>query len=330
MARFIVRRAIHAVVLVFITITATYFALQLAPGDAVSHYYSPDIDPASMERVRHSLGLDAPPYIQFFRWAGSFLRGDFGMSLSQQRPVSDILRETVPRTLQLTALAFLVQILLGVAAGTMAAARRGRVSDGVVSIVMLVLYAVPAFYLAYLLITFVSLRLDWLPTSGMQTIGVELDGWKAVLIDRARHLVLPVLVLGVARSAWLARHARGGMVDTLAEEHIRTARAKGVPERRVVWLHAFRGSLPPLLTAIGLSVPFLLAGAVVVEKVFAWPGMGSLVVDAIFARDYPVVLATNVIAAVMVIAGNFLADLSVAIADPRTELASSDNRGVVG
>jgi peptide/nickel transport system permease protein len=330
MARFIARRAIHAVILVFITITATFFALQLAPGDALSHYYSPDIDPAAMARVRHSLGLDAPVHVQFLRWAGSVARGDFGMSLSQQRPVSDILRETIPRTLELTALAFLVQILIGVAAGILAASRRGRATDTAVSVGTLVLYAVPAFYLAYLLITFFSLRLDWLPTSGMETIGLEAArGW-TVFVDRLRHLVLPVLVLGVARSAWLARHARGGMVDTLAEEHIRTARAKGVPENRVVWLHAFRGSLPPLLTAIGLSVPFLLAGAVVVEKVFAWPGMGSLVVDSIFARDYPVLLATNVVAAAMVIAGNFLADLSVALADPRTKLASPDGERAVG
>lgn len=330
MARFILRRAIHAVILVFITITATFFVLQLAPGDPLSNYYSPDIDPDVMEHVRHQLGLDDPPHVQFLRWLGSFVRGDFGMSLSQNRPVADILRETIPRTLQLTVLAFLVQILIGVVTGTAAAARRGRLADGLISFAALVVYAVPAFYLAYLLITFLSLRLDLLPTSGMATIGLEHAGRWDVLVDRARHLALPVLVLGVARSAWLARFARGGMVDALAEDHIRTARAKGVTERRVVWRHAFRNGLPPLLTAIGLSVPFLLAGAVVVEKVFAWPGMGSLVVDSIWARDYPVVLATNVVAAVMVIAGNFVADLSLVAADPRTKLASSDSDRITG
>lgn len=329
MARFILRRAIHAVILVIITITATFFVLHLAPGDALSRYYSPDVDPAAMARVRHQLGLDAPLYEQFLRWVGSVCRGDFGVSLSQQRPVRDILAETIPRTLQLTVLAFLVQILLGVLGGAFAGARRGRRSDGVISSAMLVLYAVPAFYLAYLLITFFSLRLDWLPTAGMRTIGLEASGWRAVLADRARHLVLPVIVLGVARSAWLARYARGGMVDELAGDHIRTARAKGAGERVVVWRHAFRGSLPPLLTAVGLSVPFLLGGAVIVEKVFAWPGMGALVVDSIFARDYPVLLAANLVAAGMVIAGNFLADLSIALADPRTELASNDHDGTV-
>jgi len=322
MARFIVRRAIHAVVLVFIVIAATFFVLQLAPGDALSKYYSPEIDRDAMEHVRHQLGLDEPAHVQFLRWLGSFVRGDFGVSLVQHRPVSDILGETIPRTLQLTVLAFLVQLFMGVLAGTYAASRHGRGADRALSVMMLVLYAVPAFYLAYLLITFFSLRLDLLPTSGLATIGHEsADGWEE-LGDRLRHLVLPVVVLGVASAAGLARFARGGMVDSLAEDHIRTARAKGVTERRVVWFHAFRNALPPLLTVIGLSVPFLLGGAVVVEKVFAWPGMGALVVDSILARDYPVVLATNVVAAVLVIAGNFLADVSYVIADPRTKLAS--------
>jgi len=322
MARFILRRAIHAVVLVFIVITATYFVLQLAPGDPLSRYFSPDIDPDAMALVRHQLGLDAPAHVQFLRWLGSAVRGDFGMSLVQHRPVSDILSETIPRTLQLTVFAFIVQLLIGIATGAYAGSRRNRGVDRALSVSIVFIYAVPAFYLAYLLITVFSLRLDLLPTSGMATIGADATGGWDAFADRARHLVLPVLVLGVASAAALARFARGSMVDSLAEDHIRTARAKGVSEPRVVWTHAFRNALPPILTVIGLSVPFLLGGAVVVEKVFAWPGMGSLVVDSIFARDYPVVLATNMVAAVLVIAGNFLADVSTAVADPRTELAS--------
>ena len=322
MGRFILRRAIHAVVLVFITITATYFVLQLAPGDPLSRYFSPDIDPESMALVRHQLGLDAPAHVQFLRWLGSVLQGDFGMSLVQHRPVSDILRETIPRTLQLTVLAFFVQLLIGVGAGVYAGSRRNRGADRALSVSIVFIYAVPAFYLAYLLITVFSLRFDLLPTSGIMTIGAEASGGWGEIVDRARHLVLPVVVLGVASAAALARFARGSMADSLAEDHIRTSRAKGVPEPRVVWIHAFRNALPPILTMVGLSVPFLVGGAVVVEKVFAWPGMGSLVVDSIFARDYPVVLATNMVAAVVVIAGNFLADLSCVAADPRTELAS--------
>jgi len=327
MARFIARRALHAIVLVLVTVTATFFVLQLAPGDPIDRYYSPDIDPAAMVRVRHQLGLDAPAHVQYLRWLSSAVRGDFGMSLVQHRPVSQMLGETIPRTLQLTALAFLVQLLIGITAGANAGARRNHALDRVLTISVVVIYALPAFYLGYLMITFFSLRLEWLPTSGMATIGSTPSGAWAAFADRAAHLVLPVLVLGLGqRAASIARFARGSMVDSLAEDYIRTARAKGVEESRVVWTHAFRNALPPLLTVVGLSIPFLLGGAVVVEKVFAWPGMGSLIVDSIFARDYPVVLATNVVSAFMVIGGNFLADVSYALADPRAAADTLSSR----
>jgi peptide/nickel transport system permease protein len=219
-------------------------------------------------------------------------------------------------------IAFLVQLAVGLGAGLTAAWKRGRAPDRMLSVSMLVLYAVPAFYLAYLLITFFSLKLGWFPTSGIQSIGLEGAPWRQLFADRAIHLVLPVLVLGVASAAGLARYTRGSLLEAIGEDYIRTARAKGAPERVVLVKHAFRGALPPILTVVGLSVPFLLGGAVVVEKVFAYPGMGALLVDSIFARDYPVVLAVNFVAACMVIAGNLIADVSYVLADPRTKLAS--------
>jgi peptide/nickel transport system permease protein len=322
-ARFVLRRIVHAVVLVFITIAITFFAIHLAPGDPLSRYYSPDIDPGAMEQVRVQLGLDDPVYVQFGRWLWSFVRGDFGMSLSEHRPVGNILRETIPRTVKLTVIAFVVQLMVGLGIGIVAAWKRSRAPDRILTLAALVIYAVPAFYLAYLLIMFFSLQLDWLPTSGLQSIGIEGASRWELFSDRFAHLVLPVLVLGVASAAGLARYTRGSVLEAIGQDYIRTARAKGVPEGKVVWWHAFRNALPPILTVVGLSVPFLLGGAVVVEKVFAWPGMGSLFVDSIFARDYPVVLAVNFVAACMVIAGNFLADVSYMLADPRIKLASS-------
>jgi peptide/nickel transport system permease protein len=321
-ARFVFRRIVHALVLVLITITVTFLAVQLAPGDALSRYYSPEIDPDVMGRVRVQLGLDDPAYVQFGRWLWSFVRGDFGMSLHNHRPVADILRETIPRTLRMTLIAFLVQLFVGLGVGLAAAWKRGRAADTLLSATALVVYAVPAFYLAYLLIALFSLRLDWLPTSGIQSIGVEFSSFWARMADEAAHLVLPVLVLGVASAAGLARYTRGSLVEVFGMDFVRTARAKGMPEGRILTRHVFRNALPPILTVVGLSVPFLLGGAVVVEKVFAYPGMGALLVDSIFARDYPVVLAVNFIAACMVIAGNLLADVSYVLADPRTKLAS--------
>lgn len=323
MVRYFLRRVLHAILLVAITLTVTFVVLHLAPGDPLSRYTSPDVDAASLARVRNQLGLDQPLHVQFARWLAAFATGDFGMSTVHHRPVAEMLKETLPRTLLLTGLALIVQILIGGFIGMVSAARRGRSSDNALSTAAIALYAVPAFYLGYLLITIFGLRLDVLPISGMRSIAlVDAVGWEA-FADRARHLVLPTLTLGVANAAWMARFTRGSVIDVLGEDYVRTARAKGIGERVVLWRHAFRNALPPLLTMIGLSAPFLLGGAVVVERVFAWPGAGSLMVDAIYGRDYPVVLAVNAAGACLVVVGNLLADISIAIADPRTKIAST-------
>jgi peptide/nickel transport system permease protein len=228
-----------------------------------------------------------------------------------------MITETIPRTLLLTGLALGIQLLLGIWAGGLAARNRHRRTDRAVSFATVALYAIPPFYLAYLLMTVFAIDHPWLPTSGMRTPGLDAGGW-AMLADRARYLVMPVVVLGVASAAGFARYTRGSLIDALGEDYVRTARAKGLAERAVIWRHAFRSSLGTLITIVGLSAPFLVGGAVIVEAVFAWPGMGSLMVESIYARDYPVVLAVNLIGALVVIAGNFLADLAAAWADPRT------------
>ncbi len=317
MGSFLARRALQAVVLVAITLTLTFVLLHLAPGDPLARYVDAGVDLADVERIRHSLGLDRPLLVQFARWAKAFLVGDFGVSLASHRPVRDVVAETIPRTLLLTSIALALQLTIGVVAGTIAARYRRRAVDRVLSFSVIVLYAIPSFYLAYLLIDAFAVTRSWLPTSGIATPGLDVAG-AASFVDRARHLVLPSIVLGVASAAGFARFTRGSMVDALAEDFVRTARAKGLPESRVVWRHAFRNALGVLITLAGLSAPFLLGGAVVVETVFAWPGMGSLMVESIYARDYPVVLAVNFVAACLVIGGNFLADAATLRADPRT------------
>jgi peptide/nickel transport system permease protein len=305
------------VVLVAVTLTITFVILHVAPGDPLARFVEPGVDRADVERVRRSLGLDDPVLVQYLRWAGNALRGDFGTSLAHHRPVRDMVAETLPRTLLLTVLALAVQILAGVWAGGFAARHRGRRADRVVSFLAVTLYAIPPFYLAYLLMAAFAIERPWLPTSGMSTPGFE-GGALALFADRARHLVMPVAVLGVASAAGFARHTRGSLIDALGEDFVRTARAKGLAEGSVVWRHAFRSALATIVTVAGLSAPFLVGGAVIVEAVFAWPGMGTLMVESIYARDYPVVLAVNLIGALLVIAGNLLADLGAAWADPRT------------
>jgi peptide/nickel transport system permease protein len=316
MLAFVVRRIIGAVVLVIITVTLTFVVLHAIPGDPLSRYAEPGMNPVDLERMRVALGLDRPLHVQYLEWLRRVATGDFGISILHHRRVSDLLIETLPRTLGLTLLALCVQIGLGIAAGALAARNRFRRADAIVSTTTVLLYSIPPFYLAYLLITWLAVDHAWFPTAGMATPGAIATGFSAG-VDRARHLVLPVIVLGVAAAAGFARFVRGGLVDALGEDYVRTARAKGLDESRVLWRHAFRNTLPVLVTVAGLSAPFLLGGAVIVETVFAWPGMGSLMVEAVGARDYPVVLAINVLGALLVIGGNLAADVAMNFIDPR-------------
>ena len=319
MAAVVLRRILNAIVLVAITITLTFVVLHISPGDPLAHYVEPGTSPTDIARMRTSLGLDRPLPVQYLDWVRRSLTGDFGISILHQRPVLDLIRETLPRTLLLTTLALCVQIGLGVALGAFAAQRRFRRGDGVASTAAVLLYSIPPFYLGYLLITWFAVDHAWLPTAGMHSPA------GASVIDTARHLVLPVLVLGVAGAAGFARFVRGSLIDALAEDYTRTARSKGLDEGVVLWRHAFRNALPVLITVAGLSAPFLLGGAVVVETVFAWPGMGSLMVEAVGARDDPTVLAITLMGAVLVIAGNLAADLAMLRADPRA--ADADGGG---
>lgn len=330
MARYIARRLVHAVLLVAVTLVVSFAVLRLAPGDPSTRYIDSGASPADIERIRQGFGLGESVPVQFGRWVARFVRGDFGNSLVSHRPVADMLADVIPRTLLLTGLAFLLQLGLGLVAGVAAAAGRGGKWDHLSGVIAFVLYALPSFYLAYLCITLFSLRLDWLPTGGITTIGgAALSGWDAVA-DRLRHLVLPVTVLGLGGAAGWVRFTRGAVLDELSADHILTARAKGLGRERVVMVHALRGALPQLLTLVGVSVPYLLGGAVVIEKVFAWPGMGALVVDAIYARDYPVVLAANFLAAIMVITASLVVDIVYGTLDPRMKLASSGGRPPAG
>jgi len=327
MIRFLLRRTIHAVLLIFVTFTATFFIIHLAPGDPLTRYYSPDIDPVAMNTIRRQLGIDDPLPIQFAKTLRSYARGDFGLSLSSHRPVSRIIWEAIPRTIQLTGIALVLQILLGLALGMLSASRRRGVTDKVLAPVFLLFYSLPSFYLAYVLIAVFALKLQWLPAASMSTLDLHGAGPLAAMADRLWHLALPVSVLALGSTAAFARYARGSLLDAAGQEFVRTARAKGLAERTVMWRHVFKNALPPILTVVGLSIPVLLGGAVVVEKIFAWPGMGSLLVDSIYARDYPVVLAVNLIAAVMVIVGNLLADVSYLWADPRIKTPASVKDG---
>jgi peptide/nickel transport system permease protein len=323
MMPFLIRRLIGAIPLLIGVATLIFFVLALAPGDPTAFYFNPNVPPEVTEQIRRNLGLDQPLHIRYVRWLGAFLTGNFGFSFAQSRPVSEILMEALPNTLILTGSALVLVFALGIVIGAYQAVRQYSAADNALSVGSLFFYSMPSFWLALMLMLLFSLKAhQWglpiaLPATGMMSVDHEFMNFGQRMVDRIRHLILPVSTLTLALAAGVARYTRGQMLEVVRQDYIRTARAKGLPERTVIWKHALRNSLIPVITLLGLYLPFLFSGAVFVEMIFAWPGMGRIIVDAIFMRDYPVVMATSFVFAVMVILGNLLADILYAVADPR-------------
>ncbi|MDZ7260565.1 MAG: ABC transporter permease [candidate division KSB1 bacterium] len=311
------KRIFQSFFLLLGVLSITFLIIHLAPGEPIDIYVTPEIDPAVVENIRTRLGLDKPIYVQFWSWLWRFVQGDFGMSLARHQPVVTIFKEALPPTLGLTIPALGLDLILGITIGIISAAKKYSVLDHALSFGTLFIYSMPGFWLALMLILIFSLKLGWLPCSQVTSFDSENLNLFHRLLDYGKHLIMPVIVLGLASAASTARFVRSNILEVLNQDFIRTARAKGLTEITILWKHALRNSLISVITLFGLSFPFLLGGAVVTEYVFAWPGMGRITVESIFARDYPVILATNFLAALMVILGNLIADVLYAIVDPR-------------
>jgi peptide/nickel transport system permease protein len=318
--RYLLRRLLHSLLLIVGLLTVVFFLVHLVPGDPADLVAEQQLGGAGRDLVRARLGLDRPLWQQYLGWLGGVVQGDLGTSLRQQRPVAEILAEAVPNTLLLTGCALVVEVLAGVLVGVLVAWQPGRRRTRALNLGGLVLYSLPSFWLGLVAIMLLSRGLGWLPVGGMQSPDAPFLAPPARVLDTARHLVLPVLVLGLGNFAVTARHVRAAAARTLAGDWILAARARGIPERRILWRHTVRGAALPLLTLLGLSLPGLFGGAVAVEEVFAWPGMGRVAVQALLARDYPVIMAVTAMVAVLVVLGSLLADLACRWADPRLRL----------
>jgi peptide/nickel transport system permease protein len=323
MGAFILRRLLGAIPLLIGVATILFFVLHLAPGDPTTFYFNPNVPPDVIEQVRRNLGLDQPLHIQYVRWLLAFFTGDFGYSFAQSRPVLHILREALPNTLMLTGTALVLVFVIGILIGVLQAVRQYSLFDSTSSVVSLFFYSMPSFWLALMLMLVFSLKAhQWgwpiaLPPTGITSVDYEFMGFGEKVWDRISHLILPVGTLTLALAAGVARYTRGQMLEVIRQDYIRTARAKGLPERTVILKHALRNSMLPVITLLGLYLPFLFSGAIFIEVIFAWPGMGRIIVDAIFQRDYPLVMATSFVFAVIVVLGNLIADVLYAVADPR-------------
>jgi peptide/nickel transport system permease protein len=322
--RYALRRTLGAIPILLGVATIVFFLLSLAPGDPTAVYFSPSISPEVLDQIRRNMGLDDPLLVRYGHWLVSFLRGDFGYSLVADMPVRTRLAAALPNTLILAFGALGLAFLAGVVMGVFQAVRQNSLLDSAFSTLALFFYSMPAFWLAIMLILVFSVGAGSLwgwpvsfPASGMTGANHDLLGFAGQVGDRIRHLVLPTLSLFLVTAGGIARYVRASMLEVLHQDYIRTARAKGLKESRVIFRHALRNALIPVVTLFGLYFPFLLSGTVFVEYVFAWPGMGKLMVDSILMRDYPVVLAGTFLFGGMVVLGNLLADLLYAVVDPR-------------
>ena len=316
MGRYLLRRLIISIpVLIGITI-ATYTIVNLAPGDPVSALLNPEqvaaLGPGWVEQQKEALGLNKPLPVRYGLWIKEIARGNLGFSLVDRQPVAHKLAERIWPTLRLMLLALTIALLVAIPAGVISALKQYSLLDYVVTAFGFLAISIPSFFLALAAIYVFAVKLGWLPAAGMYTVGQPPS-----LSDALRHLVLPATVLGLAQAAPLIRYTRSGMLEVIRQDYVTVARAKGLGERLVIFRHALRNALIPLVTVVALQLPALLGGTVIIEAVFAWPGMGTLAITAIRGRDYPVIMAINLISALMVLTSNLAADLVYAVIDPR-------------
>ncbi len=298
----------------------TFGVIHIAPGEPVEMQIAmnPKVTAEGRERLRKFYGLDKPLYVQYALWVKKLAMLDFGRSFAQDnRPVVDKISERIPVTLSLNIIALIIEFGLAVPIGILAAIRRDTLFDKGMTVFVFIGFAVPTFWLALLLMYLFGVKLGWLPISGLHSMGSENFGVLRWSWDLLKHLLLPVSVAAFGSLAGLSRYMRSTMLEVIRQDYITTARAKGLPERAVIFRHALRNALLPVITLLGLSVPGLIGGSVIFETIFAIPGMGQLFYGGVMARDYPLVMGILVIGAGLTLIGNLLADVGYAVADPR-------------
>lgn len=313
MTRYVARRVLQMIPMTFGITVVLFAVIQAAPGGPEGALLESGrfIDPEVIEAYRRRLGVDRPVPVQYVRWLGSALSGDLGVSFSTTRPVAEMILERLPATLELMGVSFLLAAALAIGLGILSAVRQYSVFDHVGTGLSFLGIAMPVFWFALILQLVFSVRLGWLPVAGTGTVGASSFG------DHLKHLILPATVLSFRNVAGWSRYLRSSLLGVLGQDYVRTARAKGLPERTVVGVHAVRNALIPVLSVMALDLAGLFSGAVITETIFAWPGIGRLFVQAMFARDYPLLMGILLLGSVMVLAFNLLADVLYGVLDPR-------------
>jgi len=305
---------------ILLGITIISFAvIHLAPGKPTDSMIelNPKVDFEAREKLNQIYGLDKPLHIQYISWLKKLARFDFGRSFVDARPVMEKILERLPITILINVLAMTIIFFFSIPIGIKSAVRRGSLFDRTTTVFVFLGFAAPSFWLGLLLMFFFGVRLGILPVSGIVSLDFENYALLHKIIDVLRHLILPVTVAAIGGLAGVSRYMRQSMLNVISEDYIRTARAKGLPERVVIYKHALRNALLPIITILGLSIPGLISGSVILETIFSIPGIGRLMVESVFARDYNVIMAGLVISALLTLLGNLMADIGYVYADPR-------------
>jgi peptide/nickel transport system permease protein len=307
------RRILIAVPVLLGVTVINFIIMKMAPGNPVDLLVNPKLPEAAREAKRLELGLDAPAWVQYWNWLKNIvLHGDLGYSMVTHEPVARMIASKLGPTLLLTGSALILGLLIAIPIGICSAVRQYSRLDYLFVTGSLLGISIPGFFLGLILIYVFALKLGWLPSGGMTELGAENGFW-----SRLRHMVLPVTVLAANVAGRNIRYVRSGMLEILGQDYLRTARAKGLKEIRVIGLHGVRNALIPIVTVLGLEIPVLFGGAVIIEQIFSWPGIGQLTLSSIMSRDYSTIMGLNLVAAVVVIAANLLTDLAYAVVDPR-------------
>ena len=318
MFQFILKRLLQAIPMLIGVSIIGFALMHLAPGGPLAVYtLNPTITAQDIERIKHVFGLDQPIYVQYLKWAAGMFSGNWGHTFFGGRPVLDVILERMPATFLLMGSGMSVAVLIGMLIGVLGAVRRYSVFDYLATTGAMVALSCPTFWFGLMTIFIFSLKLGWLPSGGMFTLGGE-EG----IFDLIKHLILPTVVLALVLVAQWSRYTRSSFLEVIHQDYIRTAKSKGLSDRRVLFRHAFPNAVSPLIALAGVQLPWLFSGALVTETIFGWPGMGRLFVDSLTMKEYPVLMGMIMITAAAVIIGNLLADVINALIDPRIRLES--------
>lgn len=322
MFKYILRKLLLSIPLLWGVVTLIFLLIQASPGDATDRFFTPETPPEVRQMIEAKWGLDQPVYVQYLRMMGNLATGDFGRSIAQERPVFDIIGDALWNTVVLSLISMLVTYTVGILLGVLQAVRQYSAVDTLSSVISLFLYSMPGFWLALMMVLLFTLKWPILPSTGMIDAAMyDFMTPSEQLIDRLKHIILPAIALGVSPAAGIARYMRSSMLEVVRQDFVRTAAAKGLPSWKVTFKHALRNALLPIITLIGLNLPFLFSGAVLIETIFAWPGMGRVIVAAIYTQDTPLIVACFFVFTLLVVAGNLLADVLYSFVDPRIRLS---------